>query len=1256
MWTQLPAAAMNWNSALTYAENLNLGGYTDWRLPNVKELETLTDHTLATATSTTGIKPSINRTMFAKTLTSCATTSGSTTVTCADTTGLLVGMPIVDQSDIAGAYLSNTTAPTVTVITNSTTFTISAAATATGSGLTLKALVPPTAYWSSSIVKAGTLTQAWLVEFGINSTVPAASGPTRNTQGIISYEIFASTYPVFAVRSASVTTQIAVSQGGTALTDAVSTVAYGNVNVGSTLSKTFTISKTGASALTISGVTIDGTNAANFTVTTAPATTIAGGGSTTMDVLFSAASSGAKVAAIHIASSDTSVGAAFDIALSGTGYVAPPTITAVANQTTMRNNATSTLAFTVGDAQTAAASLTLSATSSNTTLVPVANIVFGGSGASRTVTVTPAIGQTGTVTITVTVSNGSSTTSMTFTLTVSPPNILIIIADDYGLDASSLYSSLLGNSGTATFPPTPNIASLAANGVQFNHAYTYTVCSPTRSAILTGRYGFRTGTANVVGGGASNTSLQASEFTLPKAFAANSSLGYQLKQFGKWHLGGGNTAPGAIGGWPSFAGSLAGDVANYYSWPKVVTDGTAGGTTTSTSTTYATTYVVDDAVSFISTQTTAAKPWVAWVAFNAPHTTSIAPLYHLPAKSLRPSSTYDSLPNTAADIAANPLNYYNAMIEAMDTEIGRLLASVDLSKTDVIFIGDNGTPPLTLQAPYPTNHGKASLYEGGIRVPLIIRGPDVVSPGRTSDVLTHFVDLYSTILELAGINVATTIPSGTTLDSQSLLPVLNNQAVTRSLVFGDYYDLGFPTLSGSGRVLRNLQYKLIRLQTGTDQFYDLLADPYESTNLFANGYNGAAMTTARQTAYNSLVTQLANYNTPPTIGTIANQSIAQGTATSALALAVGDAELSPTILAVSGSSSNTTLVPTANVVIGGSGASRTVTVTPATGLTGTSTITTSVTDGTFTASTSFVLTVSAAVAPPTITVIATNPAAPTNTDTPYVTATVTPASGATISGVQLTYNTGAATSGTAYREIFSNGSTVSGITGAINAWTATANRVAGDVRERGSLGNHTSAIVLTSCATTNASVTVTCASTTGLIPGMSISGTNIPGTATISSVTNTTTFVMSTAATGTGSALSLTAAGVTLTGCSFTTSPTIICASTAGLAVGMGVSGVTSNPPGPVVLAITDATHFTVNSTVTAVATTITASGCGLEFSNGNTTYTDSMATTSNAISATAPQRRQCRVLCAHRRPSVEQRLDFPNLTRWRHDMEHAPV
>jgi arylsulfatase A-like enzyme len=259
MWSQVPASAMNWTSALTYAEGLTTGGFSDWRLPNVKELQSLEDIPRATASGTT-TTPCLNRTLFP-------------------------------------------------------------AATAT-------------AYWSATSVKSGTPTQAWLVDFGVTTT----STPSRNQQGIVSYEPYASTYPVFAVRTTSVATQIAVSENGSPLTDGASTVGYGNVNVGATAMKTFTITNTGTTTLTITGVTIDGTNAANFTVTTSPAASIAAGASTTCIVQFSAASAGSKIAALHIASSDTAVGAAFDITLSGTGYIPPPTITNVSTNPTVPSN------------------------------------------------------------------------------------------------------------------------------------------------------------------------------------------------------------------------------------------------------------------------------------------------------------------------------------------------------------------------------------------------------------------------------------------------------------------------------------------------------------------------------------------------------------------------------------------------------------------------------------------------------------------------------------------------------------------------------------------------------------------------------------------------------------------------------------------------------------------------------------------------------------------------------------------------------
>lgn len=115
--------------------------------------------------------------------------------------------------------------------------------------------------------------------------------------------------------------------------------------------------------------------------------------------------------------------------------------------------------------------------------------------------------------------------------TAAPKNILLIVADDYGVDSSSLYNST--NTG-ASLLPTPSVVSLATNGVVFRNAYAYPVCSPTRACLITGRYGFRTGIGDVVAG-AGSAVLTSAELTLPEIFAANASLNYQLAHFGKWH-------------------------------------------------------------------------------------------------------------------------------------------------------------------------------------------------------------------------------------------------------------------------------------------------------------------------------------------------------------------------------------------------------------------------------------------------------------------------------------------------------------------------------------------------------------------------------------------------------------------------------------------------------------------------------------------------------------------------------------------------
>jgi arylsulfatase B len=404
-------------------------------------------------------------------------------------------------------------------------------------------------------------------------------------------------------------------------------------------------------------------------------------------------------------------------------------------------------------------------------------------------------------------------------------NVLLIIADDFGTDAQSLYNP------TANTAPTPNINSLASTGVRFTNAYACPLCSPTRACMITGRLGFRSGVGTVVSV-ASGNSLPASELTLPEVITQNNGLGIQSASFGKWHLNAGNptlvaNGPNTLGGWPHYAGCTAGALASYTSWQKTING------VTSTVTTYATTDVVNDAVAWINARNTASQPWFAWVAFNAPH----SPFHNPPT----------SLHGYGANPATNALKY-RAAVESMDTEIGRLLLSVNSATTDVIFIGDNGTPGMVIQSPYNNTRAKDTLYEGGTRVPLIIKGPSVISGGRASDALVHAVDLFSTILEMAEVP----LPSNVSLDSKSLMPILANQSDSRTRLYCELFDQAATTTGG--RAIRDDRYKLIRPNSGSDEFYDLLADPAEAANLLPN------MNATQQARYHRLRFNLGAYN------------------------------------------------------------------------------------------------------------------------------------------------------------------------------------------------------------------------------------------------------------------------------------------------------------------------------------------------------------------------------------------------------------
>ena len=274
---------------------------------------------------------------------------------------------------------------------------------------------------------------------------------------------------------------------------------------------------------------------------------------------------------------------------------------------------------------------------------------------------------------------------------------------------------------------------------------------------------------------------------------------------GKWHLGGGATGPNDFG-IDYFAGILNGSIPDYFNWNLNING------VSSTETDYATSALTDLAVDWVEDQTT---PWFLWLSYNAPHTP-----YHLP-----PMTLHDrNLPGTQADIDANSRDYYLAAIEAMDTEFGRLwnsLSAQEKANTIVIYLGDNGTPRSAGTTTAEQSGAKGNLLQGGINTPFFISGAGISRAGDREDALVNHTDIFATIAELAGADLAAYN------DGQSFADLLSDpNADAREFVFTEY---------SGGWAIRNDQFKLIESSDGEQDLYDLIADPAEQSDLLETG-------------------------------------------------------------------------------------------------------------------------------------------------------------------------------------------------------------------------------------------------------------------------------------------------------------------------------------------------------------------------------------------------------------------------------------
>jgi arylsulfatase A-like enzyme len=417
-----------------------------------------------------------------------------------------------------------------------------------------------------------------------------------------------------------------------------------------------------------------------------------------------------------------------------------------------------------------------------------------------------------------------------------PTNVLLVVLDDWGVD-------MFAPAGVhPDAPALPNLEALAASGVYFRRAYVAPTCSPTRAQILTGRYGFRTGIGEPIAQWQSVPALNFDEVTLAEVLDNAAPRPVATSAIGKWHLGSvatGDADHPNLQGFDWFEGTLG----NLFFGQRFddytkVTNGVS-----QSSTTYATTEQVDDALERIAAMP---QPWFVCLGFNAAHQPFHAPPAQLHSYAL------------SGDPDATPNLHYKAALEAIDTELGRLFASLPdavRSNTTIVVLGDNGTPNEAVTPPAVEGQNKGSLFEGGVRTPLIVAGKQVAQPGRTSDALVHAVDLFATLAELLETDFRAGVGDNRPIDSLSFAELLRNPAAAppRSDVFHERFSPNGPgPYVGVGWMVRDVRWKLIRRDGQPDSFFDMLGLELEGAQL-----DLTTLDPEQQAAYDALVARLA---------------------------------------------------------------------------------------------------------------------------------------------------------------------------------------------------------------------------------------------------------------------------------------------------------------------------------------------------------------------------------------------------------------
>ena len=401
------------------------------------------------------------------------------------------------------------------------------------------------------------------------------------------------------------------------------------------------------------------------------------------------------------------------------------------------------------------------------------------------------------------------------------PNVVVIFTDDQGWHDVGCYGSEI---------PTPHIDSLARDGMKFANWYVASsICTPSRYGLLTGRNPSRSkdrllGALMYLGDEDKDKGIHPGETTIASVLKDS---GYYTALIGKWHLGHGD-----FKFWPTrhgfdeYVGHTAGCIdfftmsyGNNRDWFRNEKLEDKVG--------YATDLITAETERFFEERAKADQPFFLHLAYNAPHfgkgwndgqNETVNILQPHPRDLERVSYIEDPTRRK-----------YAAMVVSLDDGVGRVLASLKKNglekNTLVIFMTDHGGDPNYGGDNQPLRGDKATLFEGGIRVPCLMRWPGHIEAGSHTSEVTWSIDLFPTLAALAGAKT-----KGLTLDGKDIGPVLGGEKIGKREM---YWELGRHAELKRGRwmTLRQGSMKYLHDNQGNEYLFDLAADPTESTNL-----------------------------------------------------------------------------------------------------------------------------------------------------------------------------------------------------------------------------------------------------------------------------------------------------------------------------------------------------------------------------------------------------------------------------------------